>query len=36
VTVLGTAQDITVQELRIESFFPLDDATVMAARSLAS
>ena len=36
VTVLGTPQDITVQELRIESFFPLDDATDAAARSLAS
>ena len=35
VTVLGTPQDITVQELRIESFFPLDDATAMAARNLA-
>ena len=36
VTVLGTPQDITVQELRIESFFPLDEATEMAARNLAS
>jgi MmyB-like transcription regulator ligand binding domain len=35
VTVLGTPQDITVQELRIESFFPLDEATAMAARNLA-
>lgn len=35
VTVLGTAQDITLQELRIESFFPLDEATAAAARSLA-
>ena len=24
---LGTPQDITLQELRIESFFPMDDAT---------
>ena len=36
VTVLGTPQDITVQELRIESFFPLDEATGVAARNLAS
>lgn len=34
VTVLGTPQDITLQELRIECFFPLDDATAAAARSL--
>jgi transcriptional regulator with XRE-family HTH domain len=34
VTVLGTPQDITVQELRIESFFPLDAATDAAARHL--
>jgi transcriptional regulator with XRE-family HTH domain len=32
VTVLGTPQDITLQELRIECFFPLDDATAAAAR----
>ena len=35
VTVLGTPQDITVQELRIESFFPLDAETAAAARELA-
>jgi transcriptional regulator with XRE-family HTH domain len=35
VTVLGTPQDITVQELRIESFFPADAATAAAARRLA-
>jgi hypothetical protein len=34
ITVLGTPQDITLQELRIECFFPLDDATGAAARSL--
>lgn len=34
VTVLGTPQDITVQELRVECFFPLDDATAAAARAL--
>ena len=27
VTVLGTAQDITLQELRVECFFPMDEAT---------
>ena len=32
VTVLGTPQDITLQELRVECFFPLDDATATAAR----
>jgi transcriptional regulator with XRE-family HTH domain len=35
VTVLGTPQDVTLQELRIECFFPLDDATAAAARQLA-
>jgi transcriptional regulator with XRE-family HTH domain len=35
VTVLGTAQDITLQELRIESFFPSDEATAAAARRLS-
>jgi transcriptional regulator with XRE-family HTH domain len=34
VTVLGTPQDITLQELRVECFFPLDDATAVAARAL--
>jgi transcriptional regulator with XRE-family HTH domain len=36
VTVLGTPQDITLQELRIECFFPLDEATAAAARSLGA
>jgi transcriptional regulator with XRE-family HTH domain len=36
VTVLGTALDITLQELRIESFFPCDDATIDAARTFES
>jgi transcriptional regulator with XRE-family HTH domain len=35
VTVLGTPQDITLQELRIESFFPLDAESGAGARSLA-
>jgi transcriptional regulator with XRE-family HTH domain len=34
VTVLGTPQDITLQELRVESFFPMDDATGAAARRM--
>ena len=35
VTVLGTPQDVTLQELRIECFFPADEATARAARDLA-
>jgi transcriptional regulator with XRE-family HTH domain len=34
VTVLGTAQDVTLQEMRIECFFPLDEATASAARQV--
>jgi transcriptional regulator with XRE-family HTH domain len=34
VTVLGTPQDITLQELRVECFFPMDDGTRAAARAL--
>ncbi|MBI2467588.1 MAG: helix-turn-helix transcriptional regulator [Candidatus Rokubacteria bacterium] len=34
-TSLGTPHDITLQELRIESFFPADEATEEAARGLA-
>lgn len=30
ITTFGTAQDITLQELRIESFFPADEATRIA------
>ena len=33
-TVFGTANDVTVEELTIESFFPADDATAEAIRSL--
>lgn len=36
VTVLGTPQDVTVQELRIESFFPSDESTAASARAFAS
>lgn len=35
VTTLGTPQDITAQELRIECFFPCDTPTAEAARQLA-
>jgi transcriptional regulator with XRE-family HTH domain len=35
VTVLGTAQDVTLQEMRIECFFPLDESTAAAARRLS-
>ena len=35
VTVLGTPQDVTLQELRIECFFPSDPETARAARALA-
>ncbi len=34
ITTLGTAQDITLQELRVESFFPLDEATATAMKTL--
>jgi hypothetical protein len=34
-TTLGTAQDITLQELRIESFHPADAATEELVRGLA-
>jgi hypothetical protein len=35
-TSLGTPHDITLQELRIESFFPADEATEAALRRLGS
>jgi transcriptional regulator with XRE-family HTH domain len=35
-TSLGTPHDITLQELRIESFFPADPATEASARRLAA
>jgi transcriptional regulator with XRE-family HTH domain len=34
-TTLGTPQDITLQELRIECFFPMDDATAKLLRGWA-
>jgi transcriptional regulator with XRE-family HTH domain len=35
VTTLGTPRDITLQEIRIECFFPANDATARVARTLA-
>jgi hypothetical protein len=35
-TSLGTPHDITLQELRIEAFFPADEATEHASRRLAA
>ncbi len=32
IATLGIPQDITLQELRIESFFPMDDATASILR----
>jgi transcriptional regulator with XRE-family HTH domain len=34
-TTFGTPQDITLQELRIESFYPADEATEKAAHEMA-
>src|SRR5262245_12350919 len=36
IATLGTPQDITLQELRIESFFPMDDATGALLRGWAA
>jgi transcriptional regulator with XRE-family HTH domain len=36
IATLGTPQDVTAQELRIESFFPMDDETARILRSWAS
>jgi hypothetical protein len=36
VTTLGTPQDITLQEIRIECFFPGDPSTEKRARDLAA
>jgi hypothetical protein len=36
VTTLGTPQDVTLQEVRIESFFPLDSTTRRHAEELAA
>jgi hypothetical protein len=34
VTTLGTPQDVTVPEIRLECFFPADDETEQMARRL--
>ena len=36
VATFGTAVDITVAELAIESFFPADEATAAAVRAAAA
>ena len=36
IATLGTPQDITLQELRVESFFPMDEATAAVFRSWAA
>jgi transcriptional regulator with XRE-family HTH domain len=36
ITTLGSPHDITLQELRIESFHPADEATASVARSVAA
>jgi transcriptional regulator with XRE-family HTH domain len=36
ITTLGSPQDITLQELRIEAFHPVDEATAQFVRALAS
>jgi hypothetical protein len=36
IATLGTPQDITLQELRIESFFPMDETTEATLRAWAS
>jgi hypothetical protein len=35
VTTLGTPLDVTLQELRIECFFPANEETAAAARRMA-
>jgi hypothetical protein len=32
---LGTPQDVTLQELRVETFFPADEASDHVLRSMA-
>jgi hypothetical protein len=36
IATLGTPQDITLQELRIECFFPMDEATAGTMRGWAA
>ncbi|HSU04181.1 MAG TPA: hypothetical protein VLI93_01290 [Acetobacteraceae bacterium] len=33
IATLGTPQDITLQELRVECFFPMDDVTASTFRA---
>jgi hypothetical protein len=35
ITTVGTARDVTIDELRIECTFPADDATAELCRTLA-
>jgi hypothetical protein len=35
IATLGTPQDITLQELRVECFFPMDEATAATLRGWA-
>ena len=35
IATLGTPQDVTLQEVRVESFFPADDRSDALFRSLA-
>jgi hypothetical protein len=36
IATLGTPQDVTLQELRVECFFPMDDPTADVLRSWAT
>ena len=36
IATLGTPQDVTLQEIRVECFFPMDDATAQVFRDWAS
>lgn len=36
ITSLGTAQDVTLQELRVETFFPADDASDQQLRQISA
>lgn len=36
IATLGTPQDVTAQELRVESFFPMDDETAKVLRAWAA
>jgi hypothetical protein len=36
IMTLGTPQDVTLQELRIETFFPADEASAITLRGISS